>query len=155
MAEYEDIRDRTVELARRPFVMPIEEIQLSAAFACLPDIEHVVERLIAELFSHENFHVRRVAINATRRAKVFGVSGLETALTMQLGDSEAWVRYDAVWAVEDAGYDSPEIRRVLAGVAAGWTPGDGDTIRANPGDAHAQARVRARKALDVLSAKPY
>lgn len=142
---------KSVKLGNSFPIMPIDEIRLSVAFAKLPDQEEVVSRLIRELFSHENMHVRRIAINACRRSGAFGVSGLKEALAEKLSDPEAWVRYDAAWAIEDAQFDSPEIRKKLTMLAANIKlPEDELSKEKNPSNADLQARVQARKTLDTI-----
>jgi hypothetical protein len=143
---------RAVKLGGQPFIMPIDEIELASEFAALPDQHEVVPRLIRELFDHQNMHVRRIAVNAVRRSEVFDVPGLADALTRMLTDSESWVRYDAAWAIGTAGFDSPEIRRLLAIEASNCTPEDDDLRNRSPGDADVAARVRARDVLQRLQA---
>jgi hypothetical protein len=153
--KFDSIAEAAISLGNRSFILPLDELELAIAFANLPDIEIVVGRLIRELFDNSNMHVRRIAVNACRRSKAFASAGLEDALTRRLGDPEPWVRYDAAWAIQDAVYDSDEIRRMLAAAAVGWSPADDESVRARPGDAEAQARVKARKALDALLEKPH
>ncbi len=143
--------DKSVRLANGFPIMPVEELRLSVAFAELPHQEEVVARLIRELFDHDNMHLRRIAINACRRSEMFSVPGLKEALTEKLFDPAAWVRYDAAWAIHDAQYDSPEIRRRLkVNAANSKLPDDEIRVRKNPSDAVLQAQVRARETLDAL-----
>jgi hypothetical protein len=133
-------------------IMPVDEIRLATAFTELPNRSSVVARLISELFDHPNMHVRRIAINACRRSKEFGVPGLEEAVTAKLGDSEPWVRYDAAWAALDAAYDSSTIRAALA-AAAGAAPLQElqVAVEKDPGNPELRARLRAHEALHALS----
>lgn len=142
---------QTFSLAEQSVVMPIEEVRLSVFFAQLPNPEQVVPRLIAEVIDHENMHIRRVGIHACRRIGLFQAPGLRDAIIRRLADENAWVRYDAVWTVQDAGYDGPDVRQILGELAAGVRlPEDEERLRDNPSDADLAARVRARAALDSL-----
>lgn len=148
---FETLANASIELGQRTVIMPIEEMQLASAFAELPDRVEVVTRLVRELFNNENMHVRRIAVNACRRAKAFEVAGLENALTERLNDPEPWVQYDAIWAIQDAGYDSPKIRARLAVIAENFNSDDEAYLRRSPGDAVVQARVRAQRLLAALA----
>jgi hypothetical protein len=149
-ATYESLVSATIELGKRHIVMPIEEMQLASALASLPNSDNVVARMISELFSHPNMHVRRIAISASRRSKAFGVIGLRDALTFALNDPEAWVRYDATWAIQEAGFDSPEIRELLTSIAKGSMPEDKEQARKHPANAELRARLRASELLEAL-----
>ena len=138
------------ELGRQTIIMPIDEIRLAHEFSILPDQPRIVGRLIAELFDHENMHVRRIAVNASRRSGAFDTEGLQVALTRRLSDPEPWVRYDAAWAVGEAGYDSPEIRAALIEEAANCTPDDDRLLETHRSDDELQARVKARDVLQEL-----
>lgn len=148
---FETLANASIELGQRPMIMPIEEMQLASSFVELPNRVEVVTRLVRELFDNENMHVRRIAINACRRAKTFDVAGLENALTERMNDPEPWVRYDAIWAIQEAGYDSPEIRSRLAAIAENFSPDDEAHVRRSPGDAIVQTRVRAQRLLAALT----
>ena len=152
-SEFDRLAQAAIELGNQPVVMPIDEIQLAHAFTTLPDSELVVGRLLRELFDHENMHVRRIAVNAARRCKAFETEGLQEALARKLEDSEPWVQYDAAWAIQDAGYDSAEIRQLLGFEAAKCTPADDFLLEKNKGNAELQARVKARKVLEGMSSK--
>jgi len=132
--------------------MPIDEIRLSVEFTELPNQPKVINRLISELFDYDNMHVRRIAVNACRRSEHFDEPGLREALLQRLSDGEGWVRYDAAWAIGDAGYDDVEIRSGLK-VAAGNTnlPEDAELLSENPSDADLSARVRAQEVLNKIS----
>ena len=137
-------------------VMPIDEIRLASAFAALPNQKTVVTRLMTELFEHPNMHVRRIAVNACRRSAAFDVPGLQEALVRKLRDPEPWVQYDAAWALQAAGFDTPEIRQLLTELSAGvMLPDDEARVRSKPSDAALQLKVQARKTLlALLAAKP-
>lgn len=144
---------QTYALAGQFPVMPIEEIRLSVAFAELPNPEQVVPRLLTELVDHDDMHVRRVGIHACRRIGLFQASGLREAIMRRLSDSNHWVQYDAVWTVQDAGYDGPDVREFLGRLASGvQLPEDEQRLKENPSNAQLAAKVRARVALDSLLA---
>jgi hypothetical protein len=152
---FDKLASEAAELGERTIIMPIDEIRLSAALAALPDQDKVVTRLISELFNHHNMHVRRIGVNAARRSKAFHTWGLKEALTARLSDPEAWVQYDAAWAIAEAGFDSPEIRERLAGIAGNVTIPEGEArVRADLGNSKLQAQLRAKKTLDsILTAR--
>ncbi|PSB56099.1 hypothetical protein [Chamaesiphon polymorphus] len=150
-SQFDRLVAKSIELGNSFPVMPIEEIRLSVAFAELPDLHNVISRLVQELFEHENMHVRRIAINACRRAQTFDVQGLKEGLTNKLNDPEAWVRYDAAWAIHEAKYDNPLIRELLILNAGNVKlPDDENRVRENPGNSALQAQVKARKTLNAL-----
>lgn len=142
----------SIDLGNREIIMPVEEIRLAHQFSCLPNQERVVSRLVAELFSHSNMHVRRIAVSASRRSRAFGTPGLIDAITERLSDPEPWVQYDAAWAIGEARYNTTEIKRRLSAIAANYSPSDDERVSNNPGDAAAQSRVKARAVLDDLMA---
>jgi len=104
---FDQLAAEAAELGEQTLIMPIDEIRLSAAFAALPEQERVVGRLISELFNHHNMHVRRIGVNAARRSQAFRTAGLKEALTARLSDPEAWVQYDAAWAIAEARVRQP------------------------------------------------
>jgi hypothetical protein len=151
--KFDVLVSKSVELGNSFPIMPIEEIRLAVAFAELPNQEVVVSRLLHEIFHHENMHVRRIAVNACRRSNHFQVSGLKEALTTKLSDPEAWVCYDAAWAIFDAQFDSPEIRESLNKLADGISLSDGKALlQSNLGDAELQAKVKAKEVLTAILA---
>jgi HEAT repeat protein len=134
-----------------PIVMPVEEIRLAYLLSELPNKPKVVQRLMENYFDHSNPHVRRIAINACRRSECFEVAGLTDALIRKLQDEWDWVRYDAAWAIGDAGYDSPIVREALQEAAGDTKLPEDEILRAeSPSDADLAARVRAREVLDDL-----
>lgn len=134
-----------------PIVMPVEEIRLAVQLSELPDQPKIVARLMSEYFDHPNMHVRRIAINACRRSECFTVAGLDAALVRKLKDEEGWVRYDAAWAIGDAGFDGPMVRQALE-VAAGDTklPEDAVLREESRSDSDVAARVKAKEVLRCL-----
>jgi hypothetical protein len=150
-AKIDRLIGKTYALADQFPIMPIEEIRLSVAFAELPNPQQVVRRLLADLVDHDDMHVRRVGINACRRIGLFQIPGLRDAIVRRLSDPAHWVQYDAVWTVQAAGYDGPDVRRLLGRLAAGvHLPEDEERLKAGPSNAELAARVRARVALDKL-----
>jgi hypothetical protein len=148
--EFSRLVQQTLERANG--ILPIQLAQLAAAFSELPNPRDVVANLLSRLFDHDSFHVRRVAVQACRRAKVFDVPGLRAALIEKLVDPSGWVRYDAAWAIREAGYDGADVRSALAKLADGITLPEEESNSKNASDAEWRARVEARKALDRLLA---
>lgn len=150
-SKFDDLVRQSIQLGESFPIMPVDEIRLAVAFAELPNIDQVVERLVTELYDHPNMHVRRIAVNACRRAQAFTVPSLKAALTDKLSDSEAWVVYDAAWAIHSAGYDSPEIRHLLSNIAGVKPLAELQALVAGElGNAHWQAQARARVTLNAL-----
>lgn len=148
---FEKLKALAIALGDSFPIMPIDEIRLAVAFAKLLAKEHVVERLIDEMFDDPNMHVRRIAVNACRRAKAFDAPMLKEALTRKLEDPEPWVRYDAAWAIGDAGYDCPRIRQLLSAIAGIRPLAELKVlVRAHTSNAALQAQARARETLDLL-----
>ncbi|WP_231586370.1 hypothetical protein [Cupriavidus basilensis] len=141
-------------LPRQERISPVDEIALAGQLAEQLDKPGMVERLVADLFDHENAHVRRIALNAVRRAHGYRQADITLALLRKLGDPDPWLRHDAAWILHESGLDSPHIRAALRQLAGPvMLPYDLERSRANPGDALLHAQVRARQALDVLLAR--
>lgn len=135
-------------------ISAVDEIALAGQLAEMIDKPGMVERLVADLFDHGNGHVRRIALNAVRRAHGYRQADLRQALLRKLRDPEPWLRHDAAWVLHESKMDSPEIRAMLRQLAGPvQLPYDLTRARANPSDALLQAQVRARQALDELLAK--
>ncbi|MEC5126833.1 HEAT repeat domain-containing protein [Verrucomicrobiales bacterium BCK34] len=151
LSRFDRLVKKSVALGNSFPIMPIDEIRLSVEFAELPNQSKVIGRLIRELFDHDNMHVRRIAVNACRRSKHFDEPGLRDALLLRLSDEEAWVRYDAAWAIGDAGYDDDEIRSALKAAAGDLTlPEDEERRAKNPSNADLSAKERALEVLNKL-----
>jgi hypothetical protein len=134
-------------------VVPIKQARLSRLLAELPNPRKVVQRVLAELVDHDNPSLRRIGIHACRQIGLFQAPGLRSALLSKLSDPVAWVRYDAAWAVKDAGYDGKDVRDLLALLAGdAKLPEDEQRLQMRPSDAELAARVQARAALDCLVA---
>lgn len=141
-------------LSRQERISPVDEIVLAGQLAEQLEKPGMVERLVADLFDHENAHVRRIALNAVRRAHGYRQADLAHALLRKLADPEPWLRHDAAWILHEAGLDSPYIRAALRQLAGPvMLPYDLHRARANPADGLLNAQVRARQALDVLLAR--
>ena len=149
--DLEALVSQTLLFAERSSVMPIEEIELSVAFAELPDPHATIARLLERLLPHDNLHVRRVALNACRRIGEFEAPGLKEALVAALEDPAGWVRYDAAWALRDAGFRDEAVVAALERAADGAKyPEDEDVLTSNRGDSKNMARLEAAKALHAL-----
>jgi hypothetical protein len=154
ITSFDSLVTKSVELGNSFPIMPIDELRLAVAFSELPNQREVIARLVAELFDHENMHVRRIAIGACRRSGIFDVPLLREGLTRRLADTHAWVRYVAAWAILDARFDSEEIRNALIQLSAGVVlPEDEERACKNPSDAELQSRVKAKQALVALLAR--
>jgi hypothetical protein len=64
-----------------------------------------------------------------------------------LNDEDAWVQYDAAWAANTQGLDTPEITQRLRDLAEGYR-GD-ETV--NPSDPKENLKKRAAESLATLS----
>jgi hypothetical protein len=132
----------------------VEEVSLAGQLAELIDSADTAARVTADLFDHANPQVRRIALNAVRRARQFSAPELKPALVRRMADAEAALRHDAVWIVQEANIDGAEPRAALRRLAGKVRlPWDADRARANPGDTGLAAQVRARMALDKLLEK--
>ncbi|MDF3836519.1 hypothetical protein P3W85_26720 [Cupriavidus basilensis] len=141
-------------MSRQDRISAVEEIALAGQLAEQLEKPGMVERLVADLFDHENAHVRRIALNAVRRAHGYRQTDLTQALLRKLLDPDPWLRHDAAWILHEADLDSPQIRAMLRQLAGPvMLPYDQARARANPSDALLQAQVRARQTLDVLLAR--
>ncbi|SOY87062.1 conserved hypothetical protein [Cupriavidus taiwanensis] len=132
----------------------VEEVSLAGQLAEMIGAADAAARVIDDLFDHANPQVRRIALNAIRRARQFSAPALQPALVRRMADAEAAVRHDAVWIVQETRMDSAELRAALRRLAGKvQLPWDAERARANPGDTALAAQVRARMALDKLLEK--
>lgn len=132
----------------------VEEVSLAGQLAEMVDSADTAARVIADLFDHANPQVRRIALNAIRRARQFSSPELQPALVRRMADAEAVLRHDAVWIVQETRMDGAELRAALRRLAGKvQLPWDAERARANPGDIALAAQVRARTALDKLLEK--
>lgn len=134
-------------------LQPIQMARLATEFGKLPNPEAVVPLVLDQLFGHKSADVRRVGIGACGRMKAFAVPGLQEALVKKLSDKDAWVRFDAVGAIRQAGYDGPAVRKALGKLANGVLPEDEVRAGRETSNAELRARVDAKKLLDALVAK--
>ncbi|UIF86898.1 hypothetical protein [Cupriavidus sp. UYPR2.512] len=132
----------------------VEEVSLAGQLAEIIDSADTAARVIADLFDHANPQVRRIALNAIRRARQYSSPELQPALVRRMADAEAVLRHDAVWIVQETRMDGAELRAALRRLAGKvQLPWDAERARANPGDTALAAQVRARMALDKLLEK--
>lgn len=132
----------------------VEEVSLAGQLAEMIGSTDTATRVIDDLFDHANPQVRRIALNAVRRARQFSAPALQPALVRRMADAEAAVRHDAVWIVQETRMDGAELRAALRRLAGKvQLPWDAERARANPGDTALAAQVRARMALDKLLEK--
>lgn len=154
MLRYRMLLFKMSRLVSKNKLSGVEAITFAGQFSELMASQEDVERLVADLFDHENPQVRRIGLNAIRRARQFGGPALLPALLRRLSDPEPWLRHDAVWVVQEGGLDGAELRAALRRLAGSvQLPHDAVRARANPTDAPLHAQVRARQALDTLIIK--
>lgn len=134
-------------------LQPIQMARLATEFGKLPNPEAVVPLVLDQLFVHKSADVRRVGIGACGRMKTFGVPGLQEALVKKLSDKDAWVRFDAVRVIREAGYDGSAVRKALSKLAKDVLPKDEERADRETSNAELRARVDAKKLLDALLAK--
>lgn len=150
----EDLIRRAQGLARQDVVMPVEEVRLAAQLAELPDKGATLEALLTRLFDHENFHVRRVGVNAARRIGNFEHPGLMEALVRKVADPHAWVRYDAAWALKDSKSTRPDVIRALEVLSADLRMTPAERKAVGTSDPALRARIMATEALEELRSRP-
>jgi len=154
MLRYRMLMFKVNRLANKNKLNGVEEISLAGQFTELIASQEDADRVITDLFDHENAHVRRVGLSAIRRTRRFGGRLLLPALLRRMVDAEGWIRHDAVWILQEAALDGAELRAALRRVAGNVRlPQDAVRAKQNPADGHLHAAVRARQYLDVLIAK--
>ena len=158
-ARLQSLIEEARALAGKDIIMPIEEIRVAAQLAEVAGSESgsqnaVISKVRAELWDHENFHVRRVAVNSIRRIGRFDSVDLPGALIAKLEDPHPWVRYDAAWAIEAAGYRTPEAISALKKLAAGTqAPSREERDKISKSDASRMSKIRAAEALQKLGGR--
>lgn len=154
MPTFDKLAEKAIEILDADFVMPIDEIRMGTAFSKLPKPAEVAVKLMSTLFQHDNFHVRRVAVQAWRRIGDPNVPGLREALMQALIDAEGWVRYDAAWAIRVLGYKDQKMLDALAVVASGAIyPKDEAELNAQLSNSKSRARFEAAQAIYDLSTR--
>ncbi|BDB23387.1 HEAT repeat domain-containing protein [Cupriavidus sp. P-10] len=154
MLRYHILLFKLNRLVSRNTLSGVEEISLAGQLAEMIDSADSAARVIDDLCDHANPRVRRIALNAIRRARQFTSPNLQPALVRSMADAEAAVRHDAVWIVQETRMDGAELRAALRRLAGKVKlPWDAERARANPGDTALAAQVRARMALDKLLEK--
>jgi HEAT repeat protein len=152
MTKFNKLVSEAIDILDADFVMPIDEIRLGNAFAELPKPEEVARKLILTLFQHDNFHVRRVAVQAWRRIAIQNVNGLRDDLLQALKDPEDWVKYDAAWAIREIGYQDKETLNLLSVVADGAIyPDDEEELKSELSNSKNLARLKAAQAIFELN----
>ena len=154
MLRYRMLMFKLNRLASKNKLNGVEEISLAGQFAELIESQEEADQVIADLFEHENAHVRRIGLAAIRRTRRYGGRLLQPALLRRMIDTEGWIRHDAVWIVQEADMDGAEVRASLRRIAANVRlPQDAVRAKQNPADGMLHAAVRARQYLDVLIAR--
>lgn len=154
MLRYRMLMFKLNRLASKDKLNSVEEISLAGQFTELIASQEDADRVIEDLFDHDNAHVRRIGLSAIRRSRRYGGRLLLPALLRRMADVEGWLRHDAIWILQEGSMDGAELRAALRRVAGNVRlPQDAVRAKNNPSDAHLQAAVRARQYLDVLIAK--
>jgi HEAT repeat protein len=134
-------------LGTKATVFPIEIFSLSRRIADLKSRERAY-RIIHQFHEHENFYVRRAVVIAIR---FIGPEAAERCLHLLLrstNDSEAWVRYDALWALGEAGIRDERIHSALlwhASEYVDWTLERLEGVKEEKPEQ--QAKIRAAESL--------
>ena len=97
-------------------VFPIKIISLSRKIADLESRESAY-RIIKQYECHPNFYVRRAALTAIRFMGEEAAKQFLDTLLQRTSDSEAWVRYDAAWALGETKIKDDRIPIALRSVA--------------------------------------
>lgn len=128
-------------------VFPIEIFSLSRKIADLKSRESAF-RLIRQFHSHQSFYVRRAVVIAIR---FIGREASSTCLDLLLSstnDSEAWVRYDAFWALGEAEIEDQRIREVLLRHSVEYVEWPLEKLEElKPTDPEEYAKIQAAKSL--------
>jgi HEAT repeat protein len=134
-------------LGKADAVFPFEIVSLSRKIADLKSRESAY-RLIRQFHGHQSFYVRRATVITIR---FIGREAFTECLDLLLSstkDSEAWVRYDAFWALGEAGIEDERIRNVLlrhSVECVEWPLERLDEVE--PTEAEQHAKIRAAKSL--------
>lgn len=152
------LTQQVVALAHQTTIMPIQEIRLAAQLAEQAgegDTKRQDSVILPclMLLIHDNFHVRRVAVNTIRRIGRFDTDQVLDNLITLLDDVHPWVQHDAAWALEASGTDREDALDGLRRLASGESQDHLDDDDRD-GKAATSARERAAQALSVLSGRP-
>ena len=150
-APYPALMDKVRALSAETAVMPVRIFALAREFAEAPDQERTASLMDAPLSRDKNPFVRRVAFTALRfmKRKDFSSINTEAMILRGLEDASAWVRYDAVWAGDVTGLDSPVFRTKLKELSGGVDPATMGNVA--PSDSEGQLKKRAATLLIRLS----
>lgn len=149
---YPDLLAEAEELNALMTIMPVRIFNLGNRFAEAPDQEltaRLADTVLTRADGKRGF-TRRVGFTALRfigRKDFTGVN-LEAVVLRGMDDPVDWVRYDAVWAGEAAGLDTPAFRKKLAELARGLDPSEYDAVSSS--DPTGQMRKRAGLLLRKL-----
>ena len=97
-------------------IFPIEIFSLSRKIADLESIESAY-RIITQYECHPSFYVRRAALIAIRFRGEEATKEFLNTLLQRTSDSEAWVCYDAAWALGESKIKDDRIPIALRNVA--------------------------------------
>ena len=149
---YPDLMAEVEEMAEMEVIMPIRIFNLAHRFSEAPDPEltaKLVDRELTRSADKRGF-VRRVGYTTLRFMKRNDFKGTNVAAIIMRGldDPKEWVRYDAVWAGEAVGLDTPVFRKKLAELAKGLDPTEYGSVPTS--DAKKQRQRRAGLLLEKL-----
>ncbi|MDL2283546.1 hypothetical protein LJC19_00125 [Oxalobacter sp. OttesenSCG-928-P03] len=149
---YPGLMAEAEEMATLDAIMPVRIFNLASRFAEAPDPELTAKLVDKELTrsTDKRGFVRRVGYTALRfmKRKDFKGTNVSQVIMRGLDDPVEWVRYDAVWAGEAVGLDTPAFRKKLAEMAKGLDPSEYESIPAS--DAKKQRQRRAGRLLKKL-----
>ena len=149
---YPELLAEAKEFDEMMTIMPVRIFNLGNRFAEAPDQE-LTARLVDTVLScadGERGFTRRVGYTALRfmKRKDFTSVDIETLILRGMDDPVDWVRYDAVWAGDAVGLDTPAFSKKLAELAKGLDPSEYDKVSSS--DSTGQMRKRAGLLLRKL-----
>ena len=148
---YASLLEEAREMESLIIIMPVAIFNLGNRLAEAPDPEMTAAIAEKILTRSPNKFVRRVGYTSIRAMKRtnFASIDLEGLILRGLDDTELWVVYDAIWAGESTGLDSPAFRVKLAPLAEGLDPSEYASVA--PSDSHKQVQRRAGLLLQKLN----
>ena len=128
-------------------VFPFEIFSLSRKIADLKSRESAY-RLIRQFHGHQNFYVRRAVVIAIRFIGREAATECLDLLLSSAKEGEAWVRYDAFWALGEAEIEDERIREVLLRHSVEYVEWPLERLEGvKPTEAEEHAKIRAAKSL--------
>lgn len=154
-APYPALMAEAQEMGQMETIMPVRIFNLASRFAESPDPEltaRLVEKDLTRSTDKWGF-VRRVGYTTLRfmKRRDFKKTDVTQTIMRGLDDPVEWVRYDAVWAGDAVGLDTPAFRKKLAELAKGLDPSEYDAVATS--DAKKQRQRRASRLLQKLESQ--